>query len=183
MFDYKYKYNGKELQDELGLNVYDLGARLYDPALARFMVQDPMADFVNYQSPYVANDNNPVLYVDEYGLGIFNVIGNLFRRAKNGIGRLFSNKCDCGRGGEDSIAKSWTDPDFGGYRQEKGTSRKSSSKNKSSNTSSGEPGFRGEVVTAINIKIPSFEMPEIKVPSINIPASIPSITPDFKEFL
>jgi len=31
----RYKYNGKELQDELGLNMYDYGARNYDPALGR----------------------------------------------------------------------------------------------------------------------------------------------------
>ena len=29
---YQYKYNGKELQDELGHNMYDYGARNYDPA-------------------------------------------------------------------------------------------------------------------------------------------------------
>ncbi len=121
--NYKYKYNGKELQNELGLNMYDLGARMYDPALARFMVQDPMADFVNYQSPYVASDNNPVLYRDEYGLGILNVIGNLFRRAKNGVKRIFSGKnCNCG-GREESIAESWEKPDFGWYGSDKGSSR------------------------------------------------------------
>ena len=33
---YQYKYNAKELQDELDLNVYDYGARMYDPATPRF---------------------------------------------------------------------------------------------------------------------------------------------------
>lgn len=33
---YKYKYNGKEFQDELGLNFYDYGARNYDPAMVMF---------------------------------------------------------------------------------------------------------------------------------------------------
>jgi RHS repeat-associated protein len=37
----KFKYNGKELQDELGLNMYDYGARNYDPALGRWMNIDP----------------------------------------------------------------------------------------------------------------------------------------------
>jgi RHS repeat-associated protein len=39
-----YKYNGKELDTERGLNLYDYGARLYDPALARWTTQDLMAE-------------------------------------------------------------------------------------------------------------------------------------------
>ncbi|KAF2519650.1 hypothetical protein E0W68_03090 [Flavobacterium salilacus subsp. salilacus] len=107
-----YKYNGKEFTEALGLNMYDLGARMYMPDIGRFGVVDPMADFVNYQSPYVASDNNPVLYRDEYGLGILNVIGNFFSRIGNGIARLFSgNNCGCYQHPE-SYADSWSRMDF-----------------------------------------------------------------------
>nr|WP_255350300.1 RHS repeat-associated core domain-containing protein [Flavobacterium sp. 316] len=163
--NYAYKYNGKELQTELGLNMYDLGARLYDPALARFMVMDPMADFVNYQSPYVANDNNPVLYRDEYGLGILNVIGNLFRRAKKGIKRIFSgNNCNCG-GKEESISGSWRREDFPKLNKTISDLFSGSGKrNKSSNNQSlVEPTFRGEEQYAVEIEeiVSNIIVPEI----------------------
>jgi RHS repeat-associated protein len=167
---YNYRYNSKEWQDELSLNVYDLGARLYDPAVARFMVQDPMADFINYQSPYVASDDNPVLYRDEYGLGIFNVIGNLFRRAKNGVKKLFSgNNCDCG-GREESISDSWRREDFPAINEAlsnlfSGNGRRNSGNN--SNSTATEKPFRGDMVTAIDIQpienaTPNFNLPEIR---------------------
>ena len=65
--DYKYKYNGKELQDELGLNVYDYGARMYDPAAPRFWQIDPLTEDYISQSVYVYAANNPVFFQEKNG--------------------------------------------------------------------------------------------------------------------
>jgi RHS repeat-associated protein len=66
---YKYKYNGKEWQDELGLNVYALDWRQYDPALGRFSTLDPETDEPEQldKSPYAFAWNNPVLNNDPDG--------------------------------------------------------------------------------------------------------------------
>ena len=46
MFDYRYKYNGKEYQDELGLNVTAMDFRMYDNAIGRFHSIDKMTDIM-----------------------------------------------------------------------------------------------------------------------------------------
>jgi RHS repeat-associated protein len=102
-------FNGKELQDELGLNEYDYLFRSYMPDIGRFKSIDMMADFVNYQSPYVFADNSPMMNIDEDGLGILNVIGNLFKRVVNGIKSI--GGCDCKRT-QESVAGAWNRPDF-----------------------------------------------------------------------
>ncbi|KVV15065.1 RHS repeat-associated core domain-containing protein [Flavobacterium sp. TAB 87] len=66
MNPYKYKYNGKELQDELQLNVYDMSARNYDPATGRFTTFDPITHYS--QSPYSAFNGNPVYWADPSGM-------------------------------------------------------------------------------------------------------------------
>jgi len=64
---YKYKYNGKELQDELGLNMYDYGARNYMPDLGRWANIDNKSETYFSMSPFNYAGNNPIVFVDYDG--------------------------------------------------------------------------------------------------------------------
>ena len=62
-----YKYTGKKLDTEKGLNWYDYGARMYDAALGRFTTVDPLAENLYPWSSYAYCLNNPIKYVDPTG--------------------------------------------------------------------------------------------------------------------
>ena len=54
------KFLGKEWDHQHGLDLYDFGARLYDPAVDRWTTMDPLCEKYYSVSPYAYCHNNPV---------------------------------------------------------------------------------------------------------------------------
>ena len=76
---YRYGFNGKEKDQkgEWGLNAYDYGFRIYNPALARFLSVDPLANNYAFYSPYQFAGSTPIEAIDLDGLEILNYKANI----------------------------------------------------------------------------------------------------------
>ncbi len=96
----KYLFNGKELQD--GTEMYDFGARNYDPTVGRWNAPDAASQFLN-ESPYAALKNNPIIVTDPdgnwaglddavalIGGGLVNVVSNAIQGNIHSFGSAFS---------------------------------------------------------------------------------------------
>jgi len=68
--DYRYGYNGMEKDPEVKGegNSYTTEFRQYDPRLGRWLSLDPLMMKYPEISPYVAFNNNPVYFIDPFGL-------------------------------------------------------------------------------------------------------------------
>ncbi len=65
-----YKYNGKELDSDKGLNLYDYEARYRTADVPSFTTMDPLAEKYYSISPYAYCKNNPLKYIDPSGMWI-----------------------------------------------------------------------------------------------------------------
>jgi RHS repeat-associated protein len=77
----QFTYNGKELEEEIGLDWTDYGARRYMRDLGRWTSIDPYAEKYETLSPYAYVANNPINANDPDGRLIVYVNGLLFNDA------------------------------------------------------------------------------------------------------
>lgn len=82
----RYLFQGKELQDDFGLNIYDFHARGYMADLGRTWQPDPHAENYYGLSPYSMFANNPIRYIDPDGRDWYEHNGNyMWRRSQDEI--------------------------------------------------------------------------------------------------
>jgi len=63
----KKKYNGIEKESDLSIEIYDAQLRELDGQIGRWWEVDPKTENLEIWSPYVSNNDNPIIYSDPLG--------------------------------------------------------------------------------------------------------------------
>ena len=63
----KKKYNGIEYDSTFSIDEYEAQLRNLDPQVGRWWEIDPKTDNQEIWSPYVSNNDNPIMYSDPLG--------------------------------------------------------------------------------------------------------------------
>ncbi len=66
--EYRYGFNGKEMEDEITIGDLDFGARIYDSRIGRWLSVDPLQSKYSFLTPYHFAGNNPTASIDRGGL-------------------------------------------------------------------------------------------------------------------
>ena len=61
---YRYGFNGKELDSDIGIDNYDFGARIYDARIGRWLAVDKLRYEKPEFSPYQMVNNSPLMFID-----------------------------------------------------------------------------------------------------------------------
>ncbi len=76
----KYMFTEKERDKETGYDYF--GARYYDPQIGRWLSVDPLAHNYPSLSPYNYVANNPLIFIDPDGMGIYDMKGKQINASK-----------------------------------------------------------------------------------------------------
>ncbi len=87
-----YRYNGKELNSDLGLDWYDYGFRFYDSGICIWGGIDLLAEISPELTPYRYAFNNPLLYTDPDGLFESKAEARKYKKEHGLKGKVRKNK-------------------------------------------------------------------------------------------
>ncbi|MCX2681773.1 hypothetical protein OOZ15_17600 [Galbibacter sp. EGI 63066] len=86
----RWKYNGVELEESLGLDLYEMDYRSYSSDIGRFNSIDPAAEMARNWTTYRFGFNNPVLFNDPIGLWEIKSDGSWYTDNEKDISRFLN---------------------------------------------------------------------------------------------